>query len=242
MWKSFAVVMLLACAQTALGQGFSKMRSQPAARPAAANAPDSPSYRTSRFQPVAGTRFLYATVGLGEASSKFSVSSSKPGGYPVNYVFFDTTTDTATSLLPHNDALILDVDSYSGATIPADRTETPGHLIELASTANHPPASVKEAVRWHIVCYVPADSDGDGEVTTRDRQVLAVADAGGHGFKEVLTPLGEVFAQEMLDADTLLVIHGSQARQVSVRIDLPHRKILSATPLPNFGTRSIGTR
>ena len=175
-----------------------------------------------------------------ESFSKSLSSSSWKGGRSAvaNYVFFDTTSDAATTLLPNNDALIVSMDSLTDEMGRNFSDRAPMRNVEQTSAVEtaHASRSSPATVRWHMVELVKADTDNDGELTSKDRHSLGIADANGFGFAEVISNLGQTFSQTMVDRETLLVIHGSQAKQVAVRIDLASRKVISSKPLPNFGT------
>lgn len=197
-------------------------------------------FQLSHFQSVDGTPYLMASLtNVGErsdSSTKFSSVSSGSSRFVANYVFFDTTTDTAEAMFPENDVRIVSLIPLSDAAIlqeSGDRNRT----IELVSARERPSTESPQRIRWHAVEYVADDTDGDGELTEYDRHRLAIADAAGRGLAEVIPNFGEVFSRKLIDSDTLLIIHGSQEKQISVRIDLPKRKIISAKPLPDFGAR-----
>ena len=172
----------------------------------------------------------------GDSSTKFGSASSSSSKFVANYVFFDTTTDTAEAMFPKNDVRIISLIPLADAAIlqeSGDRDRT----IELVSARERPSTEAPLRIRWHAVEYVADDTDGDGELTEFDRHRLAITDAAGRGLVEVIPSLGEVFSRKMIDSDTLLVIHGSQEKQIAVRVDLSKRKIISAKPLPDFGAR-----
>jgi hypothetical protein len=197
----------------------------------------------STFDSVAGTSFLMASItNHGHPDEKFAKSLSSPSwkaNTVANYVFFDTKNDATTTLLPNNDALIVSRDSLPDEMGKNVSERAPICNVEQTSAIQtaHANCNSTATVRWHLVELVKADTDNDGELTSKDRHSLGVADANGLGFAEVIPNLGKVFSRTMVDSETLLVIHGSQAKQVAVRIDLAARKVLSSKPLPNFGTR-----
>ncbi|MBC7817317.1 MAG: hypothetical protein IAG10_10550 [Planctomycetaceae bacterium] len=246
MWRTCLLVAVVMCGtQTAFGQGLSKFGSRPAStRLNPEVKPPQPDLRLSSFHAVAGTPFLMAKItNYGQRDEPFSKSVSSGSwkgstGAGANYVFFDTTSDTATTLLPNNDALIVSMDSLTDEMGLNFSNHSPIRKVEQTSAVQTADVnrSSSATVRWHMVELVKADTDNDGELTSKDRRSLGIADANGFGFAEVIPNLGEVFSQTMVDRETLLVIHGSQARQVAVRIDLASRKVLSSKPLPNFGT------
>lgn len=200
-------------------------------------------FHLSRFQSVGGTSVLMASLtNLGdrsESSTKFSSPSSGSSSFVANYVFFDTTTDSAEAMFPNNEARIIALTPLSETAILEEGGDgdRPYRTIELVSARDRSNTEPIHSVRWFAVEFVADDTNGDGNLTTQDRHRLAIADAAGRGLAEVIPNLGEVFARKMIDGDTLLIIHGSQDQPIAIRIDLPKRKVISAKPLPDFGAR-----
>jgi hypothetical protein len=231
------IVIVLCGTQTVFGQSISKFRSPPAAnRPQPEVKIAQPELKLSGFHSITGTSFLLASlIRHGDEKGSFSKSHSSS---TANYVFFNLADDCATTLLPNNDALIISLDPLTGETGRQTQSRETRRDVELTSAVE--PTSVsrtsRETVRWHMVELVTADSDGDGQLTSSDRHSLGIADAGGQGFAEVIPNLGQVFSRTLVDSETLHIIHGSQTKQVAVRIELRSRKVVSSKPLPNFGT------
>lgn len=244
MWRECLLMAVAMCgSQAAFGQSLSKFGSRPAAnRPNQEAKLPQPDLKLSSFNSVAGTPFLMATItnhGHGDEKFTKSLSSSSFRASTVaNYVFFNTTSDAATTLLPNNDALIISMDALTDEMGRNFSDRAPMHNMEQTSAVQtaHASRSSTATVRWHMVELVKADTDNDGELTSKDRHSFGIADANGLGFAEVIPNLGQVFSQTMVDHQTLLVIHGSQTKQIAVRIDLTGRKVISSKPLPNFGT------
>lgn len=238
--RCLLLAMFVSVAQTAYGQSLSKFRSSTVTNRSQAEAKKStPELRLSHFRSVTGTSFLVASLGRpDEGSFSKSVSARPPG--TVNYVFFDLSDDTATTLLPTNESLILSLDALPNESGHFNQNRESPRELEFTAAVELRPERVatQHAVRWHSVEYVTADTDADGELTARDRRSLGISDAGGRGFVEVIPNLGQVFSQTMIDSETLHIIHGSQAKQIAVRINLPSRKVTSSNPLPNFGTQN----
>lgn len=200
------------------------------------------------FAPVPGTSYLMARISAdGEKLSKSSIrltgtsSATHFAGGIHNLVFFDLKDDSTKALFPDAQRLITAHTMLPQGPIP-EKTRRKAHpSIEIMPTEDQAAAESGPAkpvpVQWHVIEYVHRDTNGDGVINRHDTGTLAVADAGGHRCIDLISPLGEVFVKHLADEETLLVIHGSQARQSAVRIHLPTRKITSSTTLPNFGTR-----
>jgi hypothetical protein len=174
---------------------------------------------------------------LPSRGSALSSSSGFESAATRNHVFFDLTSDQATSLLPNNESLILSLRSLSYGTDGGTKEYESPRRLKLTSAVESAPQSnpEKDVVLWHAVVFVTTDTDGDGRLTRKDNHALGIADAGGRDFEKVIPNLGHVFSETMLDSETLHIIHGDQTKQVAARIDLPTRKVTSSNPLPDFG-------
>lgn len=239
-----AVMMVATFTGPASAQFKSKIRpSSVTAEPVREEKPVAQPATLSPFHLIPGTPFLLARVSVDP--SKFSKSSSvrltaasssatKTDAGLRNLVFFDLRDDKSTSLFPDNNALILSLETLPDGTNP-DRSARKTKPVELL--AGQDDSSKPSIIRWHAVEYVTRDTNDDGLISAQDVNALGIADAGGERFVEVIPHLRDVFARQMIDDETLLIIHGSQAEQTAVRIHLPTRRILSAKTLPNCGTR-----
>ncbi len=240
-------VMLVIClsAPTAFGQGLLKFRPS-----SAANRPENPirerssELRLSDFRPVTGTTFLVASLNDGSPSKGSAVSSSSSSGSGAirNYVFFDLTTDNASPLLPNNETLILSLKPMTYQPEASGQDLETHQKLKLTSAVVNDPGTSRgnTEVLWHAVELVAADTDGDGNLTSKDNHALGITDAGGRDFAMVIPNLGHIFSETMLDTETLHIIHGDQTKQVAVRINLPARKVASSNPLPEFGSLESG--
>jgi hypothetical protein len=117
--------------------------------------------------------------------------------------------------------------------------ETPSREVVLTSSTGTPAAAAvsQQQVLWHVFEFCAEDSNGDGLVTAKDRRSLGIASATGHGFAIVIPQLDDIFAEALVDQETLSIIHGTQSQQVVVRIDLPNRRVVSTKSLPDFLSR-----
>jgi len=88
-----------------------------------------------------------------------------------------------------------------------------------------------EPVQWFLYFVVKEDTDGDKKLTYKDNRVVAVSDAAGMGFTELITDVEEVFGQAIRDSNTLFVLYRSKSKKNVARIDLPNRKVVSTNEL-----------
>ena len=162
------------------------------------------------FRQVEGTSYLMAPVSS-RSKGEYGYESDKDAH---NYVFFNTANESTLTLLPNNDHLFV-------ATV--------GLPEKREGNKEAPP------VQWFLYGLVKSDTDGDKELTYKDRRSLAVSDAGGGGFKEVITDVEHVYGQTLGDANTLFVIYRKDSKKYVTRINLPSREVTSTKELPTFG-------
>jgi hypothetical protein len=186
----------------------------------------------SAFRPVAGTPALMASISEGEAGSRPSSVSAWPRPTVRNYVFCDLSSDELHAILPDNRSLVVSVRTLTTAGKKFSTVSEVESSSESAEALPKEPSS--QQVLWHLFEVVTADTNGDGQLTGKDRRALGVTDAFGRDYAVVVPSLDDVFAETLLDPQTLHLIHGSQAKQVAVRINLPQRQITSTKPLANL--------
>jgi hypothetical protein len=166
------------------------------------------------FSRVAGTRYLYAQISQSPDGSVFSSSyRDSSGGNIHNFVYFDPTSGKLTQLLPTNDALI-------------------------ASTVALPEVAVSQdpkQVDWFLYGIIKKDTDNDRKLTHKDLMVLAMADAGGQGYTELVNGIDQLYGQTLNDANTLTVIYSKSSRLFHSTVNLPKRQVTVTKELPSFG-------
>lgn len=159
------------------------------------------------FTPVRGTAYLMAPItsqGEGEYLK---------GGYDNvhNHVFFNTVDESTHTLLPSDDYWI---------------TETRGLPEKREEAGQQSPV-----IQWFLYFLVKFDTDGDRKLTYRDNRTLAVSDAGGEGFAEIISDIEQVYGQALRDDKTLLVFYRTKSTKYVARIDLPNKRIVSTKEL-----------
>ena len=160
------------------------------------------------FQPVYGTKYLMAPI---TSEGKGDYFSSK-GDYANthNFAFFNTADESVRALLPANDYWIVETKRF-----PAKEE------------AGEQPVPVQ----WFLYSLVKSDTDGDKKLTYKDNKVLAISDAGGVGYTEIISDVEEVYGQADSEANGLYVIYRSQSRRYVAKIDLLNRKVVSTKEL-----------
>lgn len=177
------------------------------------------------FAEVAGTTFLLAPV-MSNNHNKYLFGSSY--GYDSkthNYVFLDTGDDSTRMLAPNNDGVFV-----TALALPEDNSRSDSY------TGVRSPAPNAARVEWWLYGVVKADSDNDKDLDMDDRRVIAVSDAGGAGYTELVTDVEHVFGHKLTSPETLKVIYRREARYFVATINLPGRRVSETQTLPTFGT------
>jgi hypothetical protein len=159
------------------------------------------------FKPIEGTTYLMAPISSqpkGEFLSKGNYDNTH------NYAFLNTADESAHQLLPTNDYIVAQT-----VRLPDEGRNEKG------------PA----AVQWFLYFLVKDDTDADRKLTYKDHRTLAVSDAGGWGYTEIIQNVEEVYGHALRDANTLLVIYRSGSKKYVARVDLPNRKVVSTSDL-----------
>ena len=203
----------LLCVVAAVGVGC--MNGAPVNAPPLARANPNAKRKLGNFRPVNGTGYLVAPI-LSEGKSEYS-SSSYESGNTHNHVFFNVAEESTLMLLPTNDQLLV-----ATTSLPEKRESDK----EFPTT------------QWFLYNIIKTDTDGDKEFTFKDRRSLAVSDAGGAGFKEVITDVEQMLGQTLHDANTLIIIYRKNMKNYSARVDLPGRQVVSEKEMPPFGVEA----
>jgi hypothetical protein len=190
--------------------------------PGAGQNPDAgspPDKELGAFEPVRGTTYLRVAPirpsGRDGKSCSWSPSSSGHGTFVTyNYVFLDLNTETFVRLLPTNSWHVV------------GRTDLP----ETAPGASDPPAT-----SWFLYEIVKADTNADRVLSHEDQITLALSNAAGGDYTELIADADEVHTKVMKDPTTLLVIYRKEGRSHLARVDLKSRQVVNTSELPPFG-------
>lgn len=162
-----------------------------------------------QFKTVDGTNCLMAPINPDKKGEYYDSSREVH-----NYVFYDTASEFTRQLLPTNDYLIATTFGFP------ERREGEKEIPHT---------------RWFLYGVVKADTDEDKKLSSLDRNVLAVSDACGDGYTEIVTDVEQVFGHALRDENTLVLIYRKNSKKYVSIVDLTRRSVTSTKELPSLG-------
>jgi hypothetical protein len=200
-----AILLLSVVCLAALCNGCATPRPSASAQPLRANA--GATRTLGSFKTVPATNYLMAPIRSSEEAEY-----SKGGIDNVhNYVFFNKENETVHTLLPTNDYWIANTTSFPANDEERGRQPT--------------------VTQWFVYSLVKVDTDGDRKLTYKDHRTLAISDAGGNGYAEIVTDVEEVYGQTLREPATLLIFYRSNSKRQVAKIDLAAGKVISVSEL-----------
>ncbi|NJL32746.1 MAG: hypothetical protein HC893_01425 [Chloroflexaceae bacterium] len=189
--------------------------------------PRSPAQETTKtlsaFFEVSGTEYLQASVATNETRAALNSRTTYTTIH--NYVFVDQENETVLRLLPTNDTVILTtIELFE--QVPA----------EMQPTSTDAENTIEPTTAWFLYSIVKADTNGDEQLAFEDKQTLAVSDAGGNGYTELVEDVDElVYYTLRPDNETALLIYRQGDQRVLARVNLPDRTIDNTVEFPPLG-------
>jgi hypothetical protein len=169
------------------------------------------------FERVEGTNYLIAAISSRENDGSSILGSKGYNSSDVhNYVFMNIADASVHRLAPTNDDLIVSTISFP---------ERNQNEIEKS----------ERKVEWFLYSVVKTDTDGDKELSEKDKQTLAISDAIGVGFTEIIQDVDSLLGSAISESNRLLLVYKSAGKNYTSQIDLPSRKVLSTNELPPLG-------
>jgi hypothetical protein len=202
------------------------------------------------FQPVPGTTYLYAQLSKGPNTGRgignliSSLSSSEDYGSVSNLVFLDSKTLSSHKLFDANDKIILSVSQYPN---PNAGTASPSGQIQPAQPAQAAqPALVAQptqpalpthdnAVQWLVFQVIEKGAGQPAAPTANPPFSIAVSDASGSNYQEVLTNLTGLYGMNMVDTGHLLVVYAKNNLKSASILDLAKRTVITTNPIVDLG-------
>jgi hypothetical protein len=181
-------------------------------------------YVLGEFSKISGTDYLSAPVytdaaGKGRIEAVFSASDEYSGGKGVkgggslvnNYVFVNQKDLSSRKLLPDNKAVILDEKQYGESSRNTD--------VPAKENLQAKPKNIK-SVLYRVV---KADTNGDKVVDGQDKKTIAIADADGDNYKELVPGMDRILNIHNPSKDQQVVFYQTGGDFFAASIDIPGR-------------------
>lgn len=172
-------------------------------------------WQLGAFERIPGVGYMVAPV---NSAQSYSVALyNKEATATRNYLFVNLQDKSTRWLIPNNDHLILTM----------ERLAADGTFLGWGSD--------QKTVKWLIFEVVDSDTNGDKRLTNADRKSVAVAEADGSRFAEVLTNVDEVLGKTWTAGDNLLVVYSAGGKNLVAEISLSGRSASVTKELPALG-------
>lgn len=189
-----------------------------------ANAEEKKNYVLGEFVAVKGTDYLSAPVYIDysgkwrteavlSASDEYSGAKGTKGGGALvnNYVFVNQKDLTSRKLLPNNKSVILEERQYG------EEIKKPDPKVKEDTLAK--PKNVK-SVLYRVV---NADTNNDKAVDGKDKKTIAIADADGSNYKELVSGMERILKIHNPSKDQQVVFYQTGSDFFVASIDIPGR-------------------
>jgi len=170
-------------------------------------------WRLGSFERLGSSDYMMAPVSSTQEYS--GVFMEKEATAIRNYLFVNVRDKSSRWLVPNNDRVILMMKRYGTegeSGVPEDR-----------------PA------KWLVFHVVTVDTDGDKRLTELDRKTIAVANADGSQYVEVLGNVDILLGETWTAGDKLLVVYSADGKNHISEIGLESRSVSDAKDLPKLG-------
>jgi hypothetical protein len=186
-------------------------------------------YVLSEFALISGTNYLSATVstedsgkwrGEADSASSYGDSKHKKDGYtPVNnYIFVNRQDLSSRKLFLHNKFVILD-DQEIGEVMKEGAEGDKKAIVKNVT-----------AILYRVV---KADTNNDKLLDAHDQNTIALADANGGNYQELVTGIDRVINIHAQSKDRHVVFYQTGQNYFVASIDIP-RKSVKVNKLPSI--------
>ncbi|MBE9031508.1 hypothetical protein IQ266_17385 [filamentous cyanobacterium LEGE 11480] len=178
--------------------------------------------RLGNFKAVPGTPFQMAPIVAAEWERSLLSKSNYPAGQTANYLFLDTETATFVKLLDDNRQLITNTSQFpTGPKACRPKTACAGQ---------------SETVKSIVYTIVKQDTNNDQRLTTDDSQTIAVSDANGKNYTELIQDADVVYHKVYKQAtQRLLVAYARDGKRLLDVIDLTKKQVIETKPMVALG-------
>ncbi len=172
------------------------------------------------FQELTGTDYLMAAISTPQEREYSSKGSE--GGYTRNYLFVNIVDKSSHLLFPTHDYLISSTKNLN-ENAPAKPANAPAkNAAQQSEDRAHEKSD--QAVKW--ICYrvIKADTDNDKRLTANDLTTIALSDASGFNYTELINDVQAVL-HETRRGDALIFIYKSDGKNQIAEINLQTKQL-----------------
>jgi hypothetical protein len=172
------------------------------------------------FERVGGTDYVMAPT-----HSKQSYQTSyyeKDASAVRNYLFVNTVDKSSRWLVPTNKYLFL-----TSEKLLRQATEQGARSVKQTDENN-------EEIKWIKYEIIKSDTNQDGRFTSNDRRTIAISNANGETYTEVIEDVERVLGSMLRDSDTLLIFHSTNGSSYVTEVNLPGRQVTITRELPRI--------
>lgn len=221
----FAIFGSISCGNNSSGIPVVDRKSDNSANTAAANS-EQGKLDLGPFQELQGTEYVISAIG--SSAPRQESSSSGDSRYTRNFLFVNVVDKSSHLLFPANDWLILSAENLTEKAeakpvTPPAKNVTPPAEDKAREKSENP-------VKW--ICYrvVKEDTDKDKRLSANDIMTLALSDASGLDYKELITDVTAVL-HETRRGDSLIFIYTANGKNHIAEINLPTKQLTSTKEL-----------
>ena len=227
----FIILFNLNCGGNSGGVPVVDRKSDNSANAAAANS-EQRKVNLGPFQELPGTDYAISSIGSSVPRQEFS--SSGDSRYTRNFLFVNIVDKSSHLLFPSNDWLISSAENLTEkveakpVTAPAKNGAPP---VEDKAREK-----VENPIKW--ICYrvVKDDTDKDKRLSANDLITIAISDASGLDYKELITDVGAIL-HETRRGDSLVFIYTANGSNQIAEINLPTKQLVSTKELQEIAPK-----
>ncbi len=179
----------------------------------------------TEFQQIDGTSYLYAPIYVAaqeqriikqlKSAASDSYEGRNRGADIRNYMFVHKDNLSASKLLTNNSSRLLEMEQLGATTVPASPADS-------AITAK---AAKAVTALWHL--RVLADTNGDKTLNESDRKQIAISDASGANYTEIIRDIDKILLVYPKGLDRRLVIYTSGTKRFVADVNIPNRRAIT---------------
>jgi hypothetical protein len=163
------------------------------------------------FELLKGNPYLVAAVNDEDTRYPFALSSSSGSVHVRNYLFFNPANLSAHRLVPKNNWLFLQDEKLGQFKN--------GNLIKVEGL-------------WYAV--VTTDTNGDNQLTSQDRMVIAMSDAAGKNYTNVVTQVDRILGTHQKGTSTLQILYTLADKNFVTEVNIRTRQVIRTLELASI--------